>query len=167
MRKAVRFVTTAAMLGVGTGYALGEPIAMPDELAYQVTASNATALGYVVTIDTPGADEPEFKRLHLTFPDALGDLRYAYSSVVYSKDGKRLLSYRPDAYTPVVSRGQKELYVLANQGLLACVSFVSVYMGRNEGGDHPPTRYVSVDLASFVSAKPAKCPGKVDARGFY
>jgi hypothetical protein len=124
-------------------------------------------LGYEIKVDVPDEADPTFKRLHMKFPEALGDLRYAYSSVIYAMGGKRILSYRPDALSTVPSSDRKELYILANQDALSCMSFVNVYLGKSDGGDHPPTKYTSVDLASFVFVNPPKCVGKVDARNFY
>lgn len=163
----VRLVLGTAVVVASANFTYGEPIASADDYGYEVSARNAVALGYEVQVDVPDDSEPRFKRLHMKFPEAIGDLRYAYSSVVYSRNGKPILSYRPDAHPTVPSSDLKEMYILADQGELSCMSFVNVYFGKSDGGNHPPTRYISVDLASFVFAKPAKCKGKIDARNYY
>jgi hypothetical protein len=73
----------------------------------------------------------------------------------------------PEAVSSLSFSGSKELYILAEQRVLPCLSFVNVYFGETQGGDHPPTKYVTVNLASFAFDRPKRCKGKLDARNRY
>lgn len=167
MKRSLRLLFAAGILATCTSFAEEIAGSSAEENGPEISAMNAKEFGYEVRVDVPDEGEPEFRRLYLKFPEFLGEFRYAYSSVVYSKDGKRILSYRPDAHSTVPSSDRKEVYVLAAQDALPCLSFVSVYFDKKGEGDHPPRRQVSVDLASFVFDTPAKCKGKIDARNFY
>ena len=163
----MRLLFAALTLATSTSFAEDMANSRDEVRGPEVSATNAKELGYEVRVEVPDESEPKFKRLHLKFPEFIGEFRYAYSSVVYSKDGKRILSYRPDALSTVPSSDRKELYILADQDVLPCLSFVSVYFDKKVEVDHPPRMYVSVDLASFVFDTSAKCKGKIDARNFY
>jgi hypothetical protein len=166
-RAELRSALVAVALLAFVRIAPGEPVASADERGPEVSSSNAKELGYEVLVDIPDEQEPGFKRLLVKFPSALGDLQYSHSSVIYSENGKSILSYDPRAVSSLLLPGRMELYILADQKVLPCLSFVSVYFGKSDDSDHPPTKYVSVNLASFVSDRPKNCKGKVDARNFY
>ena len=166
-RKLLRLLFAAGALATCASFAEEIAGSSAEESGPEISATNARDFGYEYRVEIPDKEEPNFKRLYLQFPKNLGEFRYAYSSIVYSKDGKRIISYRPDALSSVLASDRMEMYILADQDVLPCLSFVSVYFDKKGEGDHPPRKYVSVHLASFVFQTPAKCKGKVDARNFY
>ena len=147
--------------------AISALIASLSSLAQEVTVLNAGEFEYEVRVDTPDETEPQFKRLHLEFPGIIDQFEYAYSSIVFAQKGKRILSYRPDAYETPGFTFRRDLYVLAHEKILACMSFVSVYLDRSQGEIHSPSRSVAVNLVSFVPDAPQTCEGTVDAANFF
>jgi hypothetical protein len=136
-------------------------------LAQEVTSSNAEEHAYEVRVDVPDEVEPQFKRLNIQFPGSIDEYVYAYSSIVYAREGKRILSYRPEAFSRSALSDRRELYVLAHEDVLPCMSFVNIYQDRSQGEIHSPSRYVTVNLASFISSAPQECEGSVDATNFH
>src|SRR5262245_53597721 len=96
-----RLTIAAVALAFSSSLAQGEPIASADERGYEVNVGNAKELGYEVRVEVPVGADPKFKRLYLKFPDAIGELRYGHSSVIYSKGGKQVLSFSPESYPTI------------------------------------------------------------------
>ena len=136
---------------------------------YVVDKSNYEKMGYVISVDIPRSNEPQFKRFNVKFPKSIeGNFEYAYSKALYSKNGKALLSYRPQDIGR--SKVTGEYYIVADKSVIECFSLVNIYhekdFDRSVYGFHPPSRGVSLNLSSFLE-KGEKCSGGQNAHNYW
>lgn len=130
-----------------------------------INAENHSQYGYQVTVEVPNSEEPDFKRLHITFPRQLdNEFTYIYTSALYARDGERLLSYRPQNISPSSDRG--EYYILVTQAVVECLSLVNVYHQDGDHGLHPPSREIAINLASFMGVN-RECAGGNSAANYW
>ena len=128
--------------------------------SFGIDINNYQENGYEVDIDRPNPEaEPDFYVVKLKFPIERPNGRsYGYTSVLYSSNGDRMLSYRPENNASSYS-AQVELVLVAHHEVLACMSIVShFYKSDSENwGFHPPMDMVSLDIQSFFPNM-EKCP---------
>ena len=135
--------------------------------AEEVNSSNADVHGYKVIIEVPDKTDPEFKRIKIILPEKLSFFEYSYTSVLYSQEGKKVISYRPQAYASMAANDHKEFYILASEDAFSCLSIVNIYFDKRDKSLHPPSRSIHLDLSSFLPESKQVCKGKLDAADYY
>ena len=155
------FLSSIVVFIVSVNIVTAEPASKPNI----IDKSNFEKLGYAISVDTPRPAENYLKRFNVKFPRSLDrNFEYAYSKALYAKEGKTLISYRPQDISYKESYG--EYYIVADEAVIECLSVVNVYLDKRVEGHHPPSKGIAINLSSFLD-NAGTCKGGQNANNIW
>ncbi len=161
--KIITFLFLALNISESYAECKGKPIGSKTEIV--INKINASSRGFKVTVSEPITKNEDFYSIKIEFPKKHNkNFSYVFSKALYSKDGKRLLSYKPRDFS-FQSSSSAEVYIAASSEVISCLSLVNIYSHNTIIHECPPTESITIDLASFINTK-LQCK-KLHADNYY